>query len=129
MVIWKASEVKKIGCAFLKERKGIELKPEYVRLREKIADSLTRIYKEKKMREQQVIEKKMIAIEEIEAPEDYNTKDYLIYVKIWDQMTWNLSEGFELLVSKTDSGYDLSQKIYTATSSILVHNLFIKYLE
>lgn len=36
------------------------------------------------MREQQVIEKKMIAIEEIDEIVEYNPKDFLIYVRIWD---------------------------------------------
>ncbi|EAR91927.3 ubiquitin carboxy-terminal hydrolase (macronuclear) [Tetrahymena thermophila SB210] len=113
-----ASEVKVIACQFLKEKKDIDLDPNFIRLREKISDNLTRIYREKKMREQQVIEKKMIAIEQIDEPIEISLKEFLIYVRIWDQQQWTLSDRFELLVQKTDSGYDLEQKIYKQNQQI-----------
>lgn len=48
----KASEVRKIACEFLKTEKGIVLDSNLVRLREKFGESLTRLYREKTMREQ-----------------------------------------------------------------------------
>ena len=50
----------------------------------------------------------MIAIEPIFAEEKLGVKDQQIYVRIWDQETWTLSDRFELIVQKSDSALDLA---------------------
>lgn len=47
----KASEVKKIGSEFFKKIKGVELDMTRIRLREKMSESLGRLYRERRMRE------------------------------------------------------------------------------
>jgi hypothetical protein len=48
-----------------------------------------KIYRERPMKEQQIIEKREIAIELAE--DKLDLKDFSIYVRIWDQHNWKLS--------------------------------------
>lgn len=59
----KASEVKLVFMDLLKKTREIELAPNSFRIREKVNDKMGKIYREKPMKEQQIIEKREIAIE------------------------------------------------------------------
>lgn len=54
----KASEVKEKFIPVVKKIKGIELKPNEFRLRERVSEKIGKIYREKPMKEQQLIEKR-----------------------------------------------------------------------
>ncbi|EGR28599.1 ubiquitin carboxyl-terminal hydrolase family protein, putative [Ichthyophthirius multifiliis] len=119
----KASEVIIQVCQYINLNQNLNIEPQFIRLREKVSDNLTRIYREKTMREQQLIEKRAIALEYIENQIQYNLKDYLIYVRIWNQQNWQLSDIIELMVSKTNTGYELAQKILEKDNSIKIENM------
>jgi hypothetical protein len=57
-----ASDAKLLFLALLKRTRGIEAAPEAVRIREKVNDKMGKIYREKPMKEQQIIEKREIAV-------------------------------------------------------------------
>lgn len=59
----KASEAKLIFMDLLNMTREIELAPNSFRIREKVNDKMGKIYREKPMKEQQIIEKREIAIE------------------------------------------------------------------
>ena len=46
----------------LERKKGIKLDINRIRIRERLPERMTKIYREKPMKEQQLIEKRMIAI-------------------------------------------------------------------
>lgn len=89
------------GCDFAKEKLGVVLDPRRLRLREKISENLGKVYREKRMRDQQLIERRMIAIEEI--PIDFDSlpsemwnleldaKEFIVAIRVWDQRAWTLS--------------------------------------
>lgn len=58
----KASEVKLVFMEILNKNRDIELAPNSFRIREKVNDKMGKIYREKAMKEQQIIEKREIAI-------------------------------------------------------------------
>lgn len=62
-----------------------------------------------------MIERRMIALEELSAgaivDETLDSKEFLIYVRVWDPSTWSLSDRFEMSVSKLDSAVSFSMKI------------------
>lgn len=82
---WKASEAKEEVCRLAKKVLGVELNPKLVRLRERIQNRLTKIYREKTLREQCIIEKKQIAVEVIGAEENLEVKEQVVMVRLWDQ--------------------------------------------
>lgn len=54
----KASEVKAIFKGLLKKLKNMDIDSEKMRIREKVNDKMGKIYREKPMKEQQLIEKR-----------------------------------------------------------------------
>jgi len=113
-----ASKVKALVLEKLKEKKGIELNPELVRLRERNSERLTRIYREMPMFTQQIYERRMIAVEEIKEKEFLAFKDIILIVRIWNSQTLELSERFEVIVNKDKSLKDVTEMIYSRNQSI-----------
>ena len=69
-----------------------------------------KIYREKPMKEQQIIEKREIAIEL--AADTLDLKDFSIYVRLWDQKNWRLSQKYEFLVNKHTTMKALAAQIH-----------------
>lgn len=117
----KASQIKELFAGILKKHKGIELLPECFRIREKVNDKMGKIYRERPMKEQQIIEKREIAIEVGE--DKLELKDYSIYVRLWDQLNWRLSNKYEVIVNKNTTVSDLANIIHTLadSQSISIH--------
>lgn len=63
-------------------------------------DKLGKIYRERPMKEQQLIEKREIAIE-LEPDGHLEIKDYSVYVRVWDAGQWSLSQKMEFVLSKS----------------------------
>ena len=93
------------------ETQKIQVSPEYLRLRERVTNRATKIYREKSLKEQGVIEKRMITVEILAEREQISAKEHQLYFRVWDQQTWELSDRFELQISKSDSPYDLATRI------------------
>lgn len=80
----------------------MDLNLEDFRIREKVSDKIGKIYRERPIKEQQLIEKREIAIElKPERIDSKDFKDFSIYVRIWDPEQWTLSQKYEFIVSKT----------------------------
>lgn len=62
------------------------------------------------MKEQQIIEKREIAIEL--AADTLDLKDFSIYVRLWDQKNWRLSQKYEFLVNKHTTMKALAAQIH-----------------
>jgi hypothetical protein len=107
----KASDIKQLFAGILMKTRGIEVASEGMRIREKVNDKMGKIYREKPMKEQQIIEKREIAIELVQ--DCLDLKDFSIYVRIWDQLNWKLSQKYEFLVNKHTTMKGLSSLIHT----------------
>ena len=59
----KASEAKQLFRSVLKRLKNVDTDVQKMRIREKVNDKMGKIYRERPMKEQQLIEKREIAIE------------------------------------------------------------------
>ena len=59
----KASGVKEVFKNTVKKLRNVELDSSRMRIREKVNDKMGKIYRERPMKEQQMIEKREIAIE------------------------------------------------------------------
>lgn len=69
-----------------------------------------KIYREKAMKEQQLIQKRQIAIELKE--DTLDIKEYSIYIRVWNQLEWTLSDKYELSVNKNTTMKELAQQIH-----------------
>jgi hypothetical protein len=74
-----------------------------------------KIYREKPMKEQQIIEKREIAIEL--AADKMDLKDFSIYVRVWDQSNWRLSQKYEFLVNKHTNMRALAAQIHACLAT------------
>ena len=61
------------------------------------------------MKEQQLIERREIAIEM--KAEGVELKDFAVYVRLWDQLAWKLSPKFEFVVSKGTTMAQLAEQV------------------
>jgi Ubiquitin carboxyl-terminal hydrolase 47 C-terminal len=102
---------------------GYDWDPTKMRLREKAAERMIKVYRNQQMRLQGVIDKKCVAVELIDGPEKFAPKDTLLICRIWDPATLELGPRFEVIV---DSHLNLSQlgnKIIEKNDSIKVRKL------
>ena len=118
-----ASKVKALALQKLKEKKDIDLIPELVRIRERNSERLTRIYKDMPMITQQIFERRMMALEEIKEPEVLGLKEIVIFVRIWNSQTLELSERFEIRIHKEKSLLHVAEEIYKKNPIIQVNNM------
>lgn len=102
----------------MKKNKGVEFNSDAIRIREKVNDKMGKIYRERPMKEQQIIEKREIAIEV--TPDKLDLKDFSIYVRVWDQHNWKLSQKYEFLVNKHITMKGLAADIH---SCLALHDL------
>lgn len=107
----------------LKEKKGIELDPELIRLRERNSEKLTRVYREIPMISQQIFERRMMAIEQIPEPQVLGFKEIVLVIRIFDSEAFQLSERFEIVVNKESSLKDLATSINKHHPSIAIENM------
>ena len=112
------SKVKDLVLQKLKEKKGIELIPDLVRIRERNSERITRIYREMPMITQQIFEGRMMTIEEIKEPEILLFKEIVIIVRIWNSQTFELSERFEVKLNKDKSLKEMTEMIYSKNQTI-----------
>ncbi|CAD8183019.1 unnamed protein product [Paramecium pentaurelia] len=105
------------------EKSGIQLDSKHIRLRERIADRLNKVYRDKPLKEQGIVEMRMIAIEQLQDEWQHLTsKDVFIHARFWDQEKWDLSERFEFVVSRNQSGADLADQ-FTQVFGIQAENI------
>jgi hypothetical protein len=120
-------KVKENILAELKNRKNIDLDPSKVRLRERVSDRLTRIYREIPMKSQAIHERRLISIEDMEGTTAVlDLKEQSIFIRFWDCQNWTLSDRIEVIVDKTKSLKDMARKIYEANQTIEVFWIFLK---
>ena len=118
-----ASKVKALVLQKLKEKKGIELNPDLVRLRERNSEKLTKIYREMPMITQQIFERRMMALEEIKEKEVLDFKEIVIFIRIWNSQNFELSERFELIINKQKSLRQVAEEIYKKIPIIEIGNM------
>ena len=94
-----------------------------IRLRERILERLTRVYKEIPLREQGIHDKKLISLEVIENEENFEFNDHLLYIRILNSEEFTLSDRFELIINEKDSLVALAQKIFDKNQSIQVKKI------
>ena len=110
---WKASEVKSVFAKIVKKYRDLDLKEDQFRIREKVSDKIGKIYRERPIKEQQLIEKREIAIEfKPDGIDSKDFKDFSVYVRVWDPEQWTLSDKLELIVNKTTSMKEFASMIH-----------------
>lgn len=96
----KASEVKVLLAKELKEKLGIEADPRRLRLRERVSERMTKIYRDFSMKSQKIIDKKQIAVEVLDYDDTAGNDDVLIIVRKWDSQSFELSPRIDFVVNK-----------------------------
>ena len=96
----KASGVKVLLVKELKEKLGIEADPRRLRLRERASERMTKIYRDIPMKNQQISDKKQIAVEVLDYDDTAGNDDVLIVVRKWDSQTFELSPRMDFVVNK-----------------------------
>ena len=119
----RASEVKELFMKVMKKYRDMDLEKDKFRIRERVNDKIGKIYREKPMKEQQLIEKREIAIEMKE--DNIDQKDNSIYVRIWNPLEWTLSEKMEIVVTKTTSMIELAGFVYSLNTDVPVEKMEI----
>jgi hypothetical protein len=76
---------------------------EYIRLRERSGERLSRVYRDIPLKTQGIYDGKQIAIEIKPKPEVMpgSFKEHLVVFRVWDPQTYNLSGLYELIVDRT----------------------------
>lgn len=116
-------KVKSLILDKLHETQGKSFNPDYIRLRERNSEKLTRIYREIPMISQQIFERRMMALEEIATPDFLGPKDVVLYVRVWDSQKFELSPRFELKINKDGSLAELAREIAKRNSEIPAENM------
>lgn len=67
----------------------------------------------------------MICIEKLLPGESewMSPKDVLIIIRFWDQAQWTLSDRYEMVVQKNDSGLDLAKRVEEFFPHIIPENM------
>ncbi len=85
---------------------------------------MSRIYRDKPLKDQGVIDRRNIAIEILQYEQELSLKEHVIYVRLWDQDKWTLSDRIEIVVNKTDSGSSMAAKVFSVNNLIPMQNMF-----
>lgn len=75
------------------------------------------------MREQQLIEKRAIAIEKIDFNEQLDPKENIIYVKLFDPENWQLGPRFEVTVTRSTTMDELAEILSKKCEGLLAENI------
>ncbi len=121
---WTVSKVKEFVLENLILQKNItHLHSENIRLRERNSEKLGRIYREMPMCTQQLFERRMIAIEEIEQPQNLQFKEIMVYLRAWDAESFKLGERKEVIVNKNWSLKEIAQEMAKFHEKIPAENM------
>eukprot|EP01016_Furgasonia_blochmanni_P000858 TRINITY_DN10277_c0_g1_i3.p1 TRINITY_DN10277_c0_g1~~TRINITY_DN10277_c0_g1_i3.p1 ORF type:complete len:605 (+),score=136.12 TRINITY_DN10277_c0_g1_i3:113-1816(+) len=119
------SEVKKQLCEKVKELNGTELDPKLIRLRERNSERLSRVYREKPLKTQNLYEKRQISLQVLEKEESLDEREHVILFKEWDPTTFDLSDWFEITVDRTLPLSTLAKKIAEQRPELKVENMML----
>ena len=108
----KPSEIKPLIAQQLKLKKGIDVAPEFIRIREKTSERMGKVYREHPMKMQQVIDKKQLAIEILDYEDKLNAKEILIVVRLWDSQTYELGPRKDVIIEKNKSLFAFAEKVH-----------------
>jgi len=132
-----ATEVKELIVQEAKKSQVYDWDPKLLRLREKVANRLVRVYRNTALKTQGVADKKQVAIEVLDEPEVLTPKENLIVVRLWNPSTLDISPRMEIIIDRNKSLKQLAEKIHEKNSNINVENImgckvlgawkFIKY--
>ena len=120
-----AAEIKELIALEAKRTKKYDWDPKKMRLREKVGPRLVRVYRNTSAKQQNICDKKQIAIELLDEPETLAPKDYLVVCRIWNPETLEMGKRFEVVIDKTKSLKHLAERIFEKDQSISVHFLGI----
>jgi len=115
-----AAEVKELIVQEAKKTKNYEWDPKLLRLREKVANRLVRVYRNTALKAQGVTDKKQVAVELLDEPETLTPKENLVVVRFWSPETLEISPRIEIVIDRNKSLKQLAEKIYEKDQSIKV---------
>lgn len=72
------------------------------------------------MKEQQLIEKRMIAIERLDKEENIDIKENIVYVRVFDPESWTIGDRFEVTINKSTTMHDMAVLINSLHPEISV---------
>ena len=116
----KPSEIKPLIAEELKIRKGIDVAPQRIRLREKVSERMAKVYREQSMKMQQVTDKKQLAIEILDYEDKISSKEILIVVRLWDAQTYELGPRKDIIIEKKESMYSFAERVHSLYPNIKV---------
>ena len=108
----KPSEIKPMLVEELKKRKNIEINPEKVRLREKVSERITKVYREVSLKSQQVSDKKQIAVELLDYEDKLSPKEVVAVIRLWDSEKHELGPRTDVIIEKNKTLLALGEKIH-----------------
>ena len=121
---WTVSRVKELVLENLIIKKNVtHLNMDNIRLRERNSEKLTKIYREVPMCTQQLYERRMIAVEEIEQIQNLKFKEIMLNIRIWDANSFELGDRFEVIVNKDWSLREVAQEIGKFHEKIEAENM------
>lgn len=121
---WTASRVKELVLENLIMKKNVtHLNMDNIRLRERNSEKLSKIYREVPMCTQQLYERRMIAVEEIELAQNLKFKEIMVNIRIWDANSFELGERFEVILNKDWSLKEVAMEISKFHEKINAENM------